>query len=203
MWLVTAGAQATNHHSGDGAGACLARCPSTFSRCWEFRWCMWRSPTAALIPRRWRGFISSYYEYHFLYITGIKEVESRSIEGVSLVKQVFYSGTNMSQAVAETVAQGQPRASLHAARHGRAFRGAFRRGQRAVRQSGLFERNTSAGRDTRFGAVQGAPDVGLLAGRIRSAADGMYADIIWPVTRVGGGLQYPSKQWRRPPRKPS
>jgi len=62
-------------------------------------------PYGGLDPSQMEGFVSSYYEYHFLYITGIKEVESRSIQGVSLIKLVFYPGTNMSQAVAETVAQ--------------------------------------------------------------------------------------------------
>ena len=62
-------------------------------------------PYGGLDPSQMEGFISSYYEFHFLYITGIKEVESRSIQGVSLIKLVFYPGANMSQAVAETVAQ--------------------------------------------------------------------------------------------------
>jgi multidrug efflux pump subunit AcrB len=57
-------------------------------------------PYGGFDPSQMEGFISSYYEYHFLYITGIKEVESRSIQGVSLIKLVFYPGTNMSQAVA-------------------------------------------------------------------------------------------------------
>jgi len=56
-----------------------------------------------LNPAQMEGFLSSYYEYHFLYITGIKEVESKSIQGVSLIRLTFYPGTNMSQAVAETV----------------------------------------------------------------------------------------------------
>lgn len=60
-------------------------------------------PYGGLDPAQMEGFISSYYEYHFLYITGIKEVESRSIQGVSLIKLVFHPGTNMSQAMAETV----------------------------------------------------------------------------------------------------
>lgn len=62
-------------------------------------------PYGGLDPSQMEGYISSYYEYHFLYITGIKEVESRSIQGVSLIKLVFHPNTNMSQAVAETVAQ--------------------------------------------------------------------------------------------------
>lgn len=60
-------------------------------------------PYGGLDPAQMEGFVSSYYEYHFLYITGIKEVESRSIQDVSLIKLVFHPGTNMSQAVAEVV----------------------------------------------------------------------------------------------------
>jgi len=51
------------------------------------------------------GYIANYYEYHFLYVTGIEHVESRSIQGATLLKLFFHEGTNMSQAVAETVAQ--------------------------------------------------------------------------------------------------
>ncbi|MEK7754187.1 MAG: efflux RND transporter permease subunit, partial [Acidobacteriota bacterium] len=45
-----------------------------------------------------------YYEYHFLYITGIEHVESKSIQGVALMKLVFHPGTDMNQAMAQTVA---------------------------------------------------------------------------------------------------
>lgn len=61
-------------------------------------------PYGGLDPSQMEGFISSYYEYHFLYITGIKSVESHSIQDVSLIKLEFYPGTDMSQAMAETVA---------------------------------------------------------------------------------------------------
>src|SRR6516225_5781778 len=46
-------------------------------------------------PQQMEGFITSYYEYHFLYITGIKFVESRSVQGVVLLKLQFYEGTDM------------------------------------------------------------------------------------------------------------
>jgi multidrug efflux pump subunit AcrB len=49
------------------------------------------------------GFIVNYYEYHFLYITGIEHVESKSIQGIGLIKLQFHPGTNMAQALAETV----------------------------------------------------------------------------------------------------
>lgn len=58
-----------------------------------------------LSPQQIEGFVSSYYEYHFLYITGIKSVESKSIQGLALLKLQFHAGTNMAQAMAEVVAQ--------------------------------------------------------------------------------------------------
>src|SRR6516165_6496483 len=51
-----------------------------------------------LSPQQMEGFITSYYEYHFLYITGIKFVESRSVQGVVLLKLQFYEGTDMANA---------------------------------------------------------------------------------------------------------
>jgi multidrug efflux pump subunit AcrB len=37
-------------------------------------------------PAQMEGFLVNYYEYHFLYITGIEHVESKSIQGVALIK---------------------------------------------------------------------------------------------------------------------
>src|ERR1700730_5670614 len=56
-----------------------------------------------LSPQQMEGFITSYYEYHFLYITGIKFVESKSVQGVSLIKLQFHEGTDMANAMAETI----------------------------------------------------------------------------------------------------
>jgi len=49
------------------------------------------------------GYLTYYYEYHFLYITGIDRVESKSIQGAALMKLIFHEGTDMAQAMAETV----------------------------------------------------------------------------------------------------
>src|SRR5258708_35524877 len=54
-------------------------------------------------PAQMEGYLVSYYEYHFLYITGIEHVESKSIQNVGLVKLYFHPGTDMSQALAQTV----------------------------------------------------------------------------------------------------
>ena len=56
-----------------------------------------------LSPEQMEGYITSYYEYHFLYITGIKAVESKSIQGLSLIKLQFHEGTDMANAMAETI----------------------------------------------------------------------------------------------------
>src|SRR6516225_259085 len=60
-------------------------------------------PYGGMDPAQMEGFLVSYYEYHFLFITGIEHVESKSIQGVALIKLQFHPGTNMAQAVAETV----------------------------------------------------------------------------------------------------
>src|SRR6201997_4771299 len=60
-------------------------------------------PYGGMDPSQMEGFLTYYYEYHFLYITGIEHVESRSIQGVALIKLQFHPGTDMAGAMAETV----------------------------------------------------------------------------------------------------
>ena len=60
-------------------------------------------PYGGMDPQQMEGFLTYYYEYHFLYITGIHHVESKNIQGVALMKLLFHPGTNMAQAMAETV----------------------------------------------------------------------------------------------------
>src|ERR1700675_920311 len=44
------------------------------------------------------GYLTYYYEYHFLYITGVDRVESKSIQGAALMKLVFHEGPPTAQA---------------------------------------------------------------------------------------------------------
>jgi multidrug efflux pump subunit AcrB len=60
-------------------------------------------PYGGMDPAQMEGYMTYYFEYHFLYVTGIDRVESKSIQGAALMKLVFHEGTNMSQAMAETV----------------------------------------------------------------------------------------------------
>src|SRR5271157_559923 len=60
-------------------------------------------PYGGMDPEQMEGYLANYYEYHFLYVTGIHHVESRNIQGTSLMKLFFHPGTDMAQAMAETV----------------------------------------------------------------------------------------------------
>ncbi len=60
-------------------------------------------PYGGMDPSQMDGFLTYYYEYHFLYITGIEHIESKSIQGVALMKLVFHPGTDMNQAMAQVV----------------------------------------------------------------------------------------------------
>jgi multidrug efflux pump subunit AcrB len=60
-------------------------------------------PYGGMDPSQMEGFLTYYYEYHFLYITGIEHVESKNIQGAAIMKLVFHEGTDMNQAMAEVV----------------------------------------------------------------------------------------------------
>jgi multidrug efflux pump subunit AcrB len=60
-------------------------------------------PYGGMDPAQMEGYLTYYYEYHFLYITGIDHVESKSIQGAALMKLTFHEGTDMSQAMSETI----------------------------------------------------------------------------------------------------
>src|SRR3989475_4155829 len=60
-------------------------------------------PYGGMDPAQIEGYLVFYYEYHFLYISGIEHVESKSIQNVGLIKLFFHPGTDMSQALAQTI----------------------------------------------------------------------------------------------------
>lgn len=62
-------------------------------------------PYGGMDPLQMEGYLTYRYEYHFLYIANIEHVESKSIQGASIMKLQFHPGTDMSQAMSETVAQ--------------------------------------------------------------------------------------------------
>ncbi|HUI44118.1 MAG TPA: efflux RND transporter permease subunit, partial [Terriglobia bacterium] len=60
-------------------------------------------PYGGMSPAQMEGYLVYYYEYHFLYINGIESVEDKSIQGNGLLKLTFHPGTDMSQALAQTI----------------------------------------------------------------------------------------------------
>src|SRR5438477_2118510 len=61
-------------------------------------------PYGGMSPAQMEGYLVYYYEYHFLYINGIESVESKSIQNTGLLKLTFHAGTDMSEALAQTIA---------------------------------------------------------------------------------------------------
>lgn len=61
-------------------------------------------PYGGMNPQQMEGLLTTYYEYHFLYVNGIEHVESKNIQGMALLKLYFHPGTDMGEAMAETVA---------------------------------------------------------------------------------------------------
>jgi multidrug efflux pump subunit AcrB len=56
-------------------------------------------------PAQMEGLIVNQFELNYQYVDGVKNVESRSIQQIALIKLSFYPGTDMAQAMAEVVAQ--------------------------------------------------------------------------------------------------
>src|SRR5437899_3943106 len=60
-------------------------------------------PYGGMAPAQMEGYLTYYYEYHFLFINALDHVESKNIQGMSLMKLVFHEGTDMNRAMAETI----------------------------------------------------------------------------------------------------
>lgn len=58
-------------------------------------------PYGGLSPQQMEGFVATNYQNLYLYVSGIKSIETSNTQGLSLLKLGFYSGTNMAQAEAE------------------------------------------------------------------------------------------------------
>lgn len=86
-----------------GAGLALTRMPADIFPDLNTPVIYVAQPYGGMDPEQMEGFITNYFEYHFLYINGIDHVESKNIQSVALMKLYFHPGTNMAQAMAETV----------------------------------------------------------------------------------------------------
>jgi multidrug efflux pump subunit AcrB len=61
-------------------------------------------PFGGMSPSQMEGQIVTYYEYHFLYISGIEHIESVSIQGMAMLKLYFHPGTDIAQSMAQVTA---------------------------------------------------------------------------------------------------
>jgi multidrug efflux pump subunit AcrB len=56
-------------------------------------------------PKQMEGFFATRMQDQFLYINGIKNIESKNVQGLSLIKLTFYESTNMAEASAQVALQ--------------------------------------------------------------------------------------------------
>ena len=56
-------------------------------------------------PKQMEGFFATRMQDQFLYINGVKNIESKNIQGLSLIKLTFYDNTNMAEASAQVALQ--------------------------------------------------------------------------------------------------
>jgi multidrug efflux pump subunit AcrB len=62
-------------------------------------------PYGGMSPQQMEGLIATRYQDQFLYVSGIKNIEVKAIQGMALLKLSFYPGTDMAQAAAEVSVQ--------------------------------------------------------------------------------------------------
>jgi len=61
-------------------------------------------PYGGFAPTQMEAFFAKQYVSLLLYVSGVKSIETRNIQGLTLIKLSFYQGTNMAQAAAEVTA---------------------------------------------------------------------------------------------------
>src|SRR6478735_8927125 len=61
-------------------------------------------PYGGFTPTQMEAYFAKNYVSLLLYVSGIKNIETRNIQGLTLIKLTFYQGTNMAQAAAEVTA---------------------------------------------------------------------------------------------------
>ena len=62
-------------------------------------------PYGGMTPQQMEGFIATRYQNQMLYVSGIKNIEVKNIQGLCLVKCTFYENVDMAQAAGEVAYQ--------------------------------------------------------------------------------------------------
>ena len=73
-------------------------------------------PFGGYTPTQMETFFAKQYVNVLLYVNGIKSIETKNVQGLTLIKLNFYPGTNMAQAAAEVEHRQQPGPGLIPAR---------------------------------------------------------------------------------------
>src|ERR1700742_249608 len=62
-------------------------------------------PYGGMTPQQMEGFFSTRLQDQFLYVNGIKNISSRNIQGISILKLTFFESTDMAEASAQVALQ--------------------------------------------------------------------------------------------------
>lgn len=62
-------------------------------------------PFGGMTPAQMEGFIATRYQNQMLYVSGIKDIEVKNVQGLCLVKLTFYESVDMAQAAGEVANQ--------------------------------------------------------------------------------------------------
>lgn len=62
-------------------------------------------PYGGMSPQQMEGFFATRLQDQFLYVNGIKNISSRNIQGLTMIKLSFYENTNMAEASAQVALQ--------------------------------------------------------------------------------------------------
>src|SRR6201987_3600868 len=58
-------------------------------------------PYGGMTPQHMEGFFSTRLQDQFLYVNGIKNISSKNIQGISILKLTFFESTDMAEASAQ------------------------------------------------------------------------------------------------------
>src|ERR1700679_1533020 len=62
-------------------------------------------PYGGVSPQQMEGFFATGLSDQFLYINGVKNIQTKNIQGLTLLRMTFYEGTDMGEASAEVALQ--------------------------------------------------------------------------------------------------
>jgi multidrug efflux pump subunit AcrB len=100
-------------------------------------------PYGGMSPAQMEGYITYYYEHHS-HVNGIESVESKSIQNTSLLKPTFHPGTDMAEALAQTIGYVNRARAFMPLKLWAPFISAIRRGNRAGWLPGFRQRESKS-----------------------------------------------------------